>query len=384
MPTIYDVFAAVIKHGPCKHKDLPFTTPVYAQLDALVKKELISKSPAGYTPQIHEKAQAYFLVIKESMSAGLNYNILLSEETFLCLQELMINLPNLRPMSLRNNPALLKKLTYLETHQFMLVAKKRPRLGVLLAHPILKALGLIYGKTMSHPIPPVDTRKAVMSLPPTSINPYGEEYFAQLAGSAQLEGATVSVGETTDLITNNIYPDKPAKDVQMIKNLNVAMRYLIEHLQEEITLDHIRAINGHIMHGLHAHAGLFKVVENKIQGNPSFKTTPPREVPRVLEEYCSLFNSITTKEECLEAIGGIHNAFHRIHPFADGNSRTTRVLINWLLAKHHLPMVVLRAGSMPTYMSLTKLAQVRDDRVLKEFFWKVLVHEELTKNIRNL
>ena len=54
-------------------------------------------------------------------------------------------------------------------------------------------------------------KKKVLSLPESVLNPFDESYFASLVGSAQLEGSTVTLGETVDLILKEIYPDKSHK-----------------------------------------------------------------------------------------------------------------------------------------------------------------------------
>ena len=81
----------------------------------------------------------------------------------------------------------------------------------------------------------------------------------------------------------------------------------------------------------------------------------------------------------MQRIGYIHNELQYIHPFPDGNSRTTRMIVNWILLKHRLPLLVLKMGVFDAYMSLTKLSKKRDDESLTDLLTKILVHEELIK-----
>ena len=66
------------------------------------------------------------------------------------------------------------------------------------------------------------------------VNPFDTKYFAQLTGSAQLEGSTISLGETVDLLTKDIYPDKSAKEIQMVKNINEAMHYSLDIIDKDL------------------------------------------------------------------------------------------------------------------------------------------------------
>ena len=99
----------------------------------------------------------------------------------------------------------------------------------------------------------------------------------------------------------------------------------------------------------------------------------------LMREYCTSLQGIASKEHCLEEVGRIHNDLQHIHPFTDGNSRTTRMVMNWMLLKQRLPLLVLKMGSFDAYMGLTKLARERDDEQLKLLLHHVIYHEHLMK-----
>jgi len=204
--------------------------------------------------------------------------------------------------------------------------------------------------------------------------------FEFLAGSAQLEGGTVTIGETVEILTKDIYPDKPSQDIQMVKNLNESFGYVLDHLDEDITLEHIKELNKLALFSLHKGAGQFKKSHNKIAGNPNFKTASPGDVVPLLLNFCEKLNSINSRKEALSELGFIHNEFQYIHPFSDGNSRTTRLIINWFLMKFGLPILILKKGAFEKYMSLTKMSKKRSDDELRNFLLHVVYHEELIKN----
>ena len=163
----------------------------------------------------------------------------------------------------------------------------------------------------------------------------------------------------------------------MVKNLNEAMNYVIDNIDDELSLEHLKEINRLCLFSLHKGAGKFKKTQNKILGNPNFKTTPPEKVVEKLERFCEIFNKIKTREECLKQLGFIHNQHQRIHPFIDGNSRTTRLLVNWLLMKFKFSLSIIKIGAFEKYMSLTKLSDERDDDNLRDFLLHLIFHEEI-------
>ncbi len=377
MPTKYDVFAEVIERAPCKPKDLPFKVPIYSHLKSLVDMGWVKESKGDYIPIRNKKAIPAFKIIKYCLKNGLDYNMFFSKNAFDIVRELFNSAPNLRPDIVKNNRDALDFLNYLEENQFILLGKKRPTQGVVLKHQLFENLYLLNQaepkiKT-THYINPyekaIDLKEAV--------NPFDDSIFSYLSGSAGLEGSTITIGETRELILNDIYPKKPQKDIQMVKNLNEALHYVFENLNENITEDYIKELNRIIMFSLHRKAGKYKVTQNKIQGNPDFKTAHPKNVPYLMENYISFLNKINTREKCLKNIGKIHNEVQGIHPFADGNSRTTRMLVNWMLLKFEFPMLVIKMGCFDEYMSLSKLAKSRSDEHLSVLFQRLLVHESL-------
>jgi len=127
--------------------------------------------------------------------------------------------------------------------------------------------------------------------------------------------------------------------------------------------------------GAYRNSELEKAVDEYKKGNEE----KLREIIIPAEIVGTVYPSVEVKEDCLKKLGGIHNNLQRIHPFSDGNSRTTRMLLNWVLIKHDLPIIVLKMGSFNEYMSLTKLSNKRDDASLNNLFLEVLTHENLNK-----
>jgi len=308
---------------------------------------------------------------------NLDYNIWFSSNAILILDTLRDSIPKISPKKLSNNRSITEIIHFLEENQFLILWKNSPKLGTLLNHSMFRLIKSNYQvkeKYLSYK----EISKKIMKISRKEINPFDIKIFEFLAGSAQLEGSTVSIGETVDLILKSIYPDKPNEDIQMVKNLNEALNYVMNNIDEKLTLEHLKQINRLCLFSMHKGAGNLKRVQNKIFGNPNFKTTSPERVIDELNNFFKIFNSINSREECLKQIGFIHNQHQRIHPFIDGNSRTTRLLVNWLLLKFKLPLLIIKVGAFEKYMNLTKLSTKRDDDYLRDFLLHLIYHEELT------
>lgn len=379
MPTKYDVFAEVIKKAPCKPRELSFDASIYAHLNSLIKNNWIKKTDEGILkPVSNRETKSVKKIIEYSLKNNFNLNIWFSGNFLNILNILSEMQPNLNPKELSGNSRNSKIINFLVENQFILVYQKRPKKGTLLRNKVFDYLFESIGGRLDFNerfLRYDEIGELVLKTKRVEVNPFGVEIFEFLAGSAQLEGSTVSAGETMDILMKDIYPDKPQQDIQMVKNLNVAFSYILERIEDDLTLEDVRELNKLCLFSLHKGGGKFKKVHNKIQGNSDFKTAYPKDVVPKLMGFCEVFNSIGSREDVVKNLGYIHNEFQHIHPFSDGNSRVTRLIVNWLLMKFSLPILVLKQGSFDEYMSLTKLSKKRRDDELGKFLLHLIYHE---------
>jgi len=68
-----------------------------------------------------------------------------------------------------------------------------------------------------------------------------------------------------------------------------------------------------------------------------------------------------------------HNEFQHIHPFVDGNSRTTRLITFHLLQHKDIPIVDIPIGLLDEYLDYTKGSKKREDNKLYRTLQKILL-----------
>jgi Fic family protein len=116
---------------------------------------------------------------------------------------------------------------------------------------------------------------------------------------------------------------------------------------EPITMDHLLAFHRKLLTGtrLDAYAGSIRDEQNWIGGssyNPctaAFVPPPPEYVQDLLEDLCHFCNDDSLPAVAQAAIA--HAQFETIHPFVDGNGRTGRALIHFVLRRRQLATRVL-------------------------------------------
>jgi fido (protein-threonine AMPylation protein) len=87
--------------------------------------------------------------------------------------------------------------------------------------------------------------------------------------------------------------------------------------------------------------GTFRKKAVHISGNLELHFPPPSAVPKLMEEYCNTFPTIlptTVRYDPIRTSAEASHSFVRIHPYADGNGRVSRLLMNLVLWNHFLPV----------------------------------------------
>lgn len=92
------------------------------------------------------------------------------------------------------------------------------------------------------------------------------------------------------------------------------------------------------------------------------KNSSPQETPMLMGELVQWYRDEEEKKilhpVALAAL--LHYRFVRIHPFDDGNGRISRLLMNYVLLRHHLPPVIIRSSGKKNYLFALNQADAGD------------------------
>ena len=184
--------------------------------------------------------------------------------------------------------------------------------------------------------------------------------------SSAIENNTLTLPETVSIILHNTVPNKASlREVYEIDNHRYAMEYLYaaSTLQEELTLDILFKTDELLMDKLHHERGMFKTKKNFIRG-AEFDTASPQETPMLMKQWIDNVNYrlevATSKADVIELACESHIEFERIHPFADGNGRTGRLLMNFLLLKKNIAPFIIDKKDKERYVYFLATQDVAD------------------------
>lgn len=195
--------------------------------------------------------------------------------------------------------------------------------------------------------------------------------------SNHLEGNTLTYGETKALILFGITAQgKPLKDTLEITGHNEAINWVIDLVKGErpLTENFIRELHSLLLQDSYKESknadgiivprkisvGKYKTSTNHVETitGEIFYFATPEETPAKMFDLLNWYSE-KTKEENVNPIlvaAEFHYRFIRIHPFDDGNGRTARILMNFILMQFGFPPVIIKTEDKANYFAALQMA----------------------------
>ncbi len=198
--------------------------------------------------------------------------------------------------------------------------------------------------------------------------------------SNHIEGNTLTYGQTELLLLfGKVIGEAVEKDVYDMRASNVCLKMMSEETltKNPLTQNFIRMLHKTLLRedytvykslpGGHTtsyviHAGQYKTRPNSVitRYGDRFDYASPEETPALMSDLVDWYN----KEEQAQKLSPaelatlFHYRYIRIHPFEDGNGRIARLLVNYILARHGYPMIVVRSRNKFEYLEALHAADM--------------------------
>ncbi len=183
--------------------------------------------------------------------------------------------------------------------------------------------------------------------------------------SNAIEGNTISLNETSYLLFENRAPaGKSMREINETLNHKKAFDFILNY-KKDITKDFICKIQEMIVENtlridLMNQAGKYRDVQVYIRG-VEFMPAKPKDVPKEMRTLVRWYNANKKKVHPLILAAYFHVAFESIHPFVDGNGRTGRLLLNFILHRNGFPMIDIQNKRRLEYYQCLEEGQLRND-----------------------
>ena len=216
--------------------------------------------------------------------------------------------------------------------------------------------------------------------------------------STAIEGSTLTKIETSLLLDEGITPKgKPLLHSLMVTDHYNALLFVLDEAKKNkpLTIDLIRQINARVMRstGSVYNTALGQVDASKGElrkGNVSVgghyfvnydKVEPYTK--DLIKKYNTELPIVKTDKEKLELTFSIHFDLVSIHPFFDGNGRTSRLLMNYLQNCFKLPLSIVQTEDKADYFAA--LQDTRAQGNMQPFFEFMFIQydKQLSNEIKN-
>jgi len=193
----------------------------------------------------------------------------------------------------------------------------------------------------------------------------------------KIEGSTLSLRETADLLTRGITPK--AKSIRDVKEAEAHKALFDEMLKTKKDISYSLV--------LYWHKKLFQVTKPDLAGKirahqvaisgSTFLPPSPVEVYPLLQDFFKWYDKSKTKLHPTVLAALVHLKFVTIHPFGDGNGRISRLLMNFVLHRKNYPLLNIHYEGRAGYYTALERAQIKHmDFIFVQWFIKKYIKEQ--------
>jgi len=216
---------------------------------------------------------------------------------------------------------------------------------------------------------------------------YLDDVLVRLAHhSSAIEGNTISLADTVSIILHGTIPGTQSKrEFYEVDNHRGAFEYVLNcaSKSESLSVSLVNQVHRLLMDRLTHDAGTFKQHENAILGS-DLVTAPASQTPILMQQWMDnteyQLEQANSDDEKIASITASHIEFEKIHPYSDGNGRTGRMLMNFLLLRVGNWPLIIKGEQRETYINFL----ANDDLVGFTQFAKELITAEKDRGQRFL
>ncbi len=192
----------------------------------------------------------------------------------------------------------------------------------------------------------------------------------------RIEGSRLTLRETADLLEKGITPkEKPIRDAKEAETHKSVFYLMLGH-RKDLSLQTV----------LHWHHRLFESTKKDIAGKirqhqvaisgSRYLPPPPVEVYPLLREFFRWYDRNKNNIHPVELAALVHLKFVVIHPFADGNGRVPRLMMNFVLNRNGFPMLNIPYEKRGGYYNALERSHIKGlDNIFAQWFFRRYVKE---------
>lgn len=177
-----------------------------------------------------------------------------------------------------------------------------------------------------------------------------------------IEGSKITLKETNHILEEGISPEgRDLREIHEVENTKKAYDFMKKY-KKEVNSGFIKKIHSHLTYNiLGENSGEYRKIQVYMEGSKHL----PARASKVNNEMNSLMRWMKNHQKLHSVVlaAYVHHFLIAIHPFIDGNGRTARLLLNFMLMKSGFPPVCIKKEERIEYTDYLELA--RDGEISK-------------------
>lgn len=159
-----------------------------------------------------------------------------------------------------------------------------------------------------------------------------------------IEGSTITLEETREILEDRIAPRKPLED---IKETEAHAKVFLHMLGKKEKITNVLILQWH--------KDIFGETKKDIAGKfrdylvrvGTYTAPDWQDITRLMDGFIKYAN--TNNTNTVELAARAHYRFEKIHPFGDGNGRIGRLVMNYILWHNGYPMLIIERRNRKSY-----------------------------------
>ena len=200
--------------------------------------------------------------------------------------------------------------------------------------------------------------------------------YSIVANSTQLEGSTLTELDTQILLDDGITAKgKPLEHHLMVKDNYEAMKFAMQAGDNKVLLssDFLKKLNSLNMAStgevVNTALGIVDGRQGQFRLISAFSVAlgyymSPDKIPEAVNAFCDEYNNQILSENKIDVLRSSFDAHVHlilIHPWQDGNKRTSRLLMNFIQQQAGLPLTKVHAEDSSEYLAALKEVKNTDN-----------------------
>ncbi len=203
-----------------------------------------------------------------------------------------------------------------------------------------------------------------------------------------IEGSRITLEQTKKILkTAKTFKSGDRDEIEVI-NMKNALEIYEDFLDKKTDLSerfilmlHMAILKG--ISGYEKHVGTWREVNVFIRGSRYF-FPEWRKIPKLMKELMEWYHCEKDNLHPVELASRFHARFVTIHPFADGNGRMARLLMNYILQLNSFPFTDIPFVKRDEYFDCQEKAHFRKYKPFIDFLVKEMISQfkEFKKSMR--